>query len=85
MEYGGGIETLIGPGSVSIPGSLAAIEYAWKKYGTASWPAIFAPAIRATREGFPLSAACHYYLGYSGDLIFGRSDDGSSALHHADG
>lgn len=85
IDYGGGIETLVGPGSVSVPGSLAAIEYAWKKYGAASWEAIFAPTIRATRDGFPLSAACRYYLGYSGDCIFDRSEDGHNALHHADG
>lgn len=85
MNYGGGIETLVGPGSVSIPGSLAAIDLAWSKYGVADWQTIFAPAVRATRDGFPLSAACHYYLGYSGDRIFGRSNDGRHALHHADG
>ncbi|NQV87204.1 MAG: gamma-glutamyltransferase [Woeseiaceae bacterium] len=85
MDYGGGIETLVGPGSVSIPGSLAAIEIAWKKYGNARWKDLFAPAIRATREGFPLPAACHYYLGYSGDCIFGRSDDGYTAIHNEDG
>ncbi len=83
MDYGGGIETLVGPGSVAIPGSLAAIEYAWKKFGAVSWEAIFAPSIRATRDGFPLSAACHYYLGYSGECIFGRSKDGHDALHHS--
>lgn len=85
IDYGGGIETLVGPGSVSVPGSLAAIECAWKRFGAASWEAIFAPTIRATRDGFPLSAACRYYLGYSGDCIFDRSDDGHNALHHADG
>ncbi len=85
MEYGGGIDTLVGPGSVSVPGSLAAIEHAWKKFGEAPWESIFAPTIRATRDGFPLSTACHYYLGYSGDCIFGRSDDGRDALHEADG
>jgi gamma-glutamyltranspeptidase/glutathione hydrolase len=85
MTYGGGIETLVGPGSVSIPGSLAAIEHAWKRYGAASWETIFAPTIRAARDGFPLPAACHYYLGYSGDCIFGRSDDGRTALHNDDG
>jgi len=85
INYGGGIETLVGPGSVSIPGSLAAIECAWKRYGAASWQSILAPSIRATRDGFPLSAACHYYLGYSGDCIFDRSDDGHTALHHDDG
>ncbi len=85
MEYGGGIETLVGPGSVSVPGSLAAIELAWKKYGNASWKDLFAPTIRAVRDGFPLPTACRYYLGYSGDCIFGRSDDGYKALHHEDG
>jgi len=85
IHYGGGIETLVGPGSVSIPGSLAAIEHAWKQYGAASWEAIFAPSIRATRDGFDLPAACHYYLGYSGDCIFERSDDGHAALHDEDG
>ena len=85
MKYGGGIETLVGPGSVSIPGSLAAVEYAWKKYGATDWEAIFAPAIRATRDGFALPAACHYYLGYSSDCIFDRSEDGHKALHDDDG
>jgi gamma-glutamyltranspeptidase/glutathione hydrolase len=85
IHYGGGIDTLVGPGSVSIPGSLAALEYAWKKYGATSWEAIFAPTIRAAQEGFPLPAACHYYLGYAGDSIFDRSEDGHNALHRDDG
>lgn len=85
MEYGGGIETLVGPGSVAIPGTLAALEHAWKKYGAVSWASIFAPTIRASRDGFPLSSACHYYLGFSGDSIYGRSKEGHDALHHQDG
>ena len=85
LAYGGGITTLVGPGSVAVPGTLAAMEDAWKNYGSAPWRAILEPTIRAARDGFPLSAACRYYLGYSGDLIFGRSDDGYNALHHDDG
>lgn len=85
MQYGGGIETLVGTGSVAVPGSLAALQHAWKRYGSASWESIFAPTIRATRDGFPLSSACHYYLGYSGNCVFGRSDDGHGALHNEDG
>lgn len=81
MSYGGGIETLVGPGSVAVPGSLAALEKAWQQFGVATWESIFEPSIRATREGFALSSACHYYLGYSGDCIYGRSDDGYRALH----
>ncbi|NIL93793.1 MAG: gamma-glutamyltransferase [Woeseiaceae bacterium] len=85
IDYGGGITTLAGPGSVAVPGSLAAIERAWQLFGSASWSDLFVPVIRATREGFPLSAACHYYLGYSGESIFGRSDDGYNALHDQNG
>jgi gamma-glutamyltranspeptidase/glutathione hydrolase len=81
LDYGGGITTLVGPGSVAVPGTLAAIETAWKHHGNASWRSIFEPTIRACRDGFPLSAACRYYLGYSGDVVFGRSEDGHRALH----
>ncbi len=81
MAYGGGIETLVGPGSVAIPGSLAALAHAWKRYGAARWRDLFEPTINAVRNGFPLSGACHYYLGYSGDIVFGRSKDGHRALH----
>lgn len=81
MAYGGGIRTLVGTGAVGVPGSLAAVEKAWRDYGAADWKTIFAPTIRATRNGFPLSSACHYYLGYSGDVVFGRSADGYAALH----
>ncbi len=84
MEYGGGITTLVGPGSVATPGSLAAIERAWQLFGESRWRDLFAPTIAATSDGFPLSTACHYYLGYSGKCIFGRSDDGFFSLHNAD-
>lgn len=84
IDYGGGITTLVGPGSIAVPGTLAAIEHAWKRYGSAAWADIFGPTIRACRDGFPLSAACRYYLGYSSDCIFNRSEDGFAALHHAD-
>jgi gamma-glutamyltranspeptidase/glutathione hydrolase len=85
LAYGGGIRTLVGPGSVGVPGSLAAVELAWRRYGKATWQDLFEPTIRAARNGFPLSAACHYYLGYSGRPIFGRSIDGFAALHEDDG
>lgn len=85
MEYGGGITTLVGSGAVGVPGSLSAVEAAWQRFGDARWADIFAPSIRAAREGFPLPSACHYYLGYSGKPIFGRSNDGFTALHQDEG
>ena len=84
MDYGGGITTLVGPGSVAVPGSLAAIEHAWQRYGQARWQDLLAASIAATRDGFPLSSACHYYLGYSGEAIFSRSDDGFFSVHRED-
>ncbi len=81
LDYGGGITTLIGAGAVAVPGSLKAVERAWQLFGRSPWQDLFAPSIAAARDGFPLSAACHYYLGYSGEPIFGRSDDGFFALH----
>ena len=85
MEYGGGIETLVGASSVAVPGTLAALYLASERYGRIAWRDVMAPSVRAAREGFPLATACHYYLGYAGDVIYGRSADGHSALHYPDG
>lgn len=85
MEYGGGIETVVGPGSVAIPGTVAALDMASESFGHLPWSELFAPSITATRDGFPLSAACHYYLRHSGTKVFGRSEEGFAALHENDG
>jgi len=85
MDYGGGIETLVGVGSVAVPGSLAALEQASTQYGNVSWQQLLDPTIRATKQGFALSAACNFYLQYSGDVVFGRSEDGHAALHDENG
>lgn len=85
MEYGGGVATDVGAGSVAVPGAVAALDLASSTYGALAWQELFGPAIAATRDGFPLPVACHYYLRYSGKAVFGRSEDGYSALHHADG
>ncbi len=85
MDYGGGIETLIGVASVAVPGTPAALHLASQQFGQIAWRELLGPVIRATRDGFPLSAACHYYLNYSGDIVFGHSEDGHSALHNKEG
>ena len=85
IDYGGGISTIVGPGSVAIPGALAAIDRAWRRFGSLPWEELFRPTIEVVRSGFPLPAACHYYLGYSGELIFSRSEDGYAALHDQGG
>jgi gamma-glutamyltranspeptidase/glutathione hydrolase len=85
LDYGGGITTLVGAGSVAVPGTLKALDLAARRHGTLPWRELLQPSIRAAAGGFPLAAACHYYLGYAGDPIFGRSDDGYHAVHDRDG
>ncbi len=85
MDYGGGITTLAGAGSVAVPGTVAAFEQCSKHFGSIDWAKLFEPSILAARDGFPLSAASQYYLQYSGDCIFDRSEDGHAALHDDDG
>jgi gamma-glutamyltranspeptidase / glutathione hydrolase len=47
--------SLIGYKSIGVPGSVAGLVYAEKKYGKLSLDQVIAPAIRLAREGFPLS------------------------------
>jgi gamma-glutamyltranspeptidase/glutathione hydrolase len=84
MDYGSGVSTLVGVGSVAVPGALAALDKAWSNHGNVAWKELFTPTIAAVKRGFPLSSSCSYYLHYSGDRIFGRSVDGYNALHYED-
>lgn len=85
MEYGGGVTSWVGPGSVAVPGAVAAFDHASSTCGKLPWGDLFAPTIAATRRGFPLPASCHYYLRYASKAIFGRAEDGYKALHRDDG
>ena len=85
LAYGGGVKTLVGASSVAVPGTLAALYKASKQFGRLPWKHVMQPTIRAVRDRFPFPAACHYFLGYAGDLIYGRSTDGHGALHDEDG
>ena len=85
MEYGGGTSTTVGHGSVATPGALAAIDAAHTRHGRAPWAEVVAPAVSAARDGFPLGSASAYYLGYSGENIYGWHPESRAALHDADG
>ncbi len=85
MDYGGGLETVIGPGSVAVPGTPAALAEASRRYGRLPWAALMEPSIRAAREGFPLASACQHYLEYSGEIVFSRSPDSRAAIHDDNG
>src|SRR5713226_4920002 len=47
--------SLIGYKSIGVPGSVAGLVYAEKKYGKLSIEKVMAPAIKLARDGFPLA------------------------------
>ncbi len=85
MEYGGGIKTIVGHGSVATPGALAGCDLAARRYGRLPWKSLVQPAIGWAKRGCPLSQASYNYLKYSHDLVFGLSAQGHAALHGDDG
>lgn len=84
MEYGGGLTTLIGHGSVGTPGGLEALSMANRQFGTAPWSEVMAPVVETARVGFPLSEASANYLTFSGESVFGRDPVGRAALLDGD-
>lgn len=85
MEYGGGMETVVGWGSVATPGAFAGFDVASREYGAAPWAELFGPAVGALRSGFAVSQASGYYLSYAHDVIYGWDTETAPLYHRADG
>lgn len=85
LDYGGGMRTVIGYGSVATPGALAACQFASQQFGRLGWADLLEPAVKSAREGFPLSRPSHSYLIHSGTSVYGWDPRSRTALHHADG
>ena len=85
LSYGGGTPTEVGPGSVGVPGLLAACAAASRRFGRLPWSELLAPAVRRAREGFPLPEACHAFLVHAYGPIYRRDDRSRAALGDGDG
>ena len=85
VHYGGGVRTVVGPGSVATPGGVAALGEASERFGGLPWTELFGPVIEAAENGFPLPGACHHYLEASADCVFRQDRDGWDCLHDANG
>lgn len=85
MDYGGGVETIVGAASVAVPGGPAALADAVAQFGQLGLADCLAPAAAIAESGFGLPAACHHYLQYSADAIYGLDRTGWAALHRPDG
>jgi gamma-glutamyltranspeptidase/glutathione hydrolase len=85
MGYGGGMSTIVGWGSVATPGAIAGFELASREFGALRWAELLAPAITATRDGFPISGASAEYLDYAHRAIFGWDAASRAVTHRPDG
>ncbi len=85
MGYGGGMETVVGWGSVAIPGAFKGFEVASRRYGAVPWGELFGPSILLARDGFEVSVASAYYLQYAHDVIFGWDEETAPIYHREDG
>jgi gamma-glutamyltranspeptidase/glutathione hydrolase len=81
MEYGGGMETVVGWGSVATPGAFAGFDAASSRFGSVPWAELFDGTIAILRDGFPVSQAAGYYLGYAHEVIYGWNSE-SIGMHH---
>lgn len=84
MEYGGGITTEVGPDSIAIPGAFAAFAEAHRRWGRMPWAEVVNHVAALMERGFPLPESCHYYLGYSGESVFGTDPASRFALFDGD-
>jgi gamma-glutamyltranspeptidase / glutathione hydrolase len=65
----------IGAASVAVPGTVAGLETAHRKFGTVPWPRLLEPAIELARAGFELNRA-QAYLHAILDIILRHTEDG---------
>jgi len=61
-------KSLIGHLAAGVPGSVAGLHEAWKKYGSLPWAALIAPAIRLA-EGHVIDSARSRSIGWERDLL----------------
>jgi len=53
---------LTGPLSMAVPGELAGLHEAWKKYGRLPWKTLFEPAIQLAKNGFEVFPYLGHYI-----------------------
>ncbi len=84
-SYGGGVTMYAGPGSVATPGTVAACALAHERYARLTWDRLLRPAVRATREGYPTSAAGARYLAIVGEALFAPDPEAWRVISGPDG
>lgn len=84
LDYAGGVDTAVGPGSVATPGLVAACGLAAERWGRMPWRELLAPAVEATERGFPMADSPYHYLERAAE-IYGADPRSRAALFDEDG
>lgn len=85
LSYGGGTDTIVGYGSVAVPGSVAAMGHACERYGRLPWREVLEPARAVADTGFPMPSNCRYFLETSAEEIYGWLPYSRDTMFAADG
>jgi len=80
-----GLHVTDSPLAIGIPGTVAGLALAHRKYGSQPWAKLIDPAVRLAEKGFPVSASLHkemvesrqYFLKYPSSTCFFLKSDGT--------
>lgn len=84
LNYAGGVDTAVGPGSIATPGLVAACALAARRWGRVPWRELLGPAVEVTSRGFPMTDSPHHYLERASE-IYGADPRSRAALFDEDG
>jgi gamma-glutamyltranspeptidase/glutathione hydrolase len=70
MAYGGGTTTIVGPGSIAVPGVFAALEEVSRRFGVMPWAETVRVVADLVDEGFPMTRSAYDYMVEGGDEIY---------------
>ena len=76
--------SMVGPLAAGVPGSVAGLSYAQRRYGKLPLATVMAPAVALARDGFEVSWALADSLSEAGDLL-NRFPASARAFRRADG
>jgi gamma-glutamyltranspeptidase/glutathione hydrolase len=85
LSYGGGMKTIVGYGSVAVPGGVAAFGLASEHFGRLPWKEVVEPARAIAESGFPMPSNCRHYLECALDPVIGWQEHGRRAFVDDDG
>ncbi|KAL0349888.1 UNVERIFIED_CONTAM: Glutathione hydrolase 1 [Sesamum radiatum] len=69
--------------SVAVPGELAGLHYAWKKYGRIPWNKLVSPSARLAKNGFKISPYLHMQMTKTESSI--KGDEGLRSVFTSNG